>query len=447
MTPREPARPGPPEEAPPGTELPEAWRPGAPAPDRPGERPGGAAERPGRGWYSSGPLEAEGGIRARSRRGAIGEQWWSRRFIDVLESFGLAGRLQRGRRYARTGQVLDLQIAAGYVSAMVQGSRVAPYKVRIQVLPLTTRQWHSVEQALAARALFRARLLAGEMPAQIEEVFAACGTPLFPRSAHDLQMRCSCPDWGVPCKHLAAVCYVLAERFDDDPFQVLAWRGRGRDALLAALRRPGSAGPGLGGPDRAGSRAWAGLPGPGTPSDHAPPSGQAELTAQVILLGLAAQGGPAAQLINEPLTAALDRPAETFWAPGLSVARLRAEDSGPAVPPDLLLRILEPPPVSIRGPGLATALTPAYLQLAFGPADDGADSTAPDSTAPDSTAPDSTALGSTAPGSAAPGSQAPDSAALDSAAPGGAAAGSPAPDSAGLDSAGSGGAAAPEPGR
>src|SRR5260370_18330070 len=75
------------------------------------------------------------------------------------------------------------------------------------------------------------------MPREIEEVFADCGTPLFPRSARDMEMSCSCPDWGVPCKHLAAVCYVLAEAFDLDPFGILAWPGRGREDLLPSLRR------------------------------------------------------------------------------------------------------------------------------------------------------------------------------------------------------------------
>ncbi len=192
-----------------------------------------------RDWEPARPRRVEGGIKARSKRGAIGEQWWSRRFIGVLESFGLTGRLSRGRNYARAGQVLTLDISAGYVTATVQGSRPKPYQVRIQVLPLTTPQWRRVEQALASQALFRARLLAGEMPPEIEDVFADCGTPLFPRSSRDLDMSCSCPDWEVPCKHLAAVCYVLAEAFDADPFGMLAWRGRSRDDLLEALRRLG----------------------------------------------------------------------------------------------------------------------------------------------------------------------------------------------------------------
>jgi len=205
-------------------------------------------------WPPARPIRVDGGIRARSKRGAIGEQWWSRRFISVLESYGMSGRLARGRSYARAGQVLDFELSQGKVTARVQGSRVRPYQVRIGVLPLTTAQWRRVQDRLASQALFRAKLLAGEMPREIEEVFAECGTPLFPRSPADLDMHCSCPDWEVPCKHLAAVCYVLAEEFDRDPFGTLAWRGKARDELLAALRLiqagsgqagPGQAGPGL----------------------------------------------------------------------------------------------------------------------------------------------------------------------------------------------------------
>jgi uncharacterized Zn finger protein len=262
------------------------------------------------------PRKAAGGIKARSSRGPIGEQWWSRRFIDVLESFGLQSRLTRGRTYARSGQVLSLDIGTGHVTALVQGSRVKPYAVRLTVDPLTTRQWRRVEEALAARALFRARLLAGEMPAEIEEVFADCGTPLFPKSARDLTMTCSCPDWEVPCKHLAAVCYVLAEAFDADPFGMLAWRGKGRADLLASLRRL-SAG------------------------------------------GSAARSGPVIDVADAPLSPS---PAG-FWSSTLSPARLRALPPAPAAPPDLLLRSLEPPFITVGGMDLVTLLRPAYVAM------------------------------------------------------------------------------------
>jgi uncharacterized Zn finger protein len=310
-------------------------------------------------WPPARPIRVDGGIRARSKRGAIGEQWWSRRFISVLESYGMSGRLARGRSYARAGQVLDFELSQGKVTARVQGSRVRPYQVRIGVLPLTTAQWRRVQDRLASQALFRAKLLAGEMPREIEEVFAECGTPLFPRSPADLDMHCSCPDWEVPCKHLAAVCYVLAEEFDRDPFGMLAWRGKARDELLAALRLI-QAGPG----QAASGRPGSGQAGPG----------------QEAAGGLADQGcGPARN--PDPGTLILDVPGppleeclDGFWSSGLSPARLRALATAPdTAAPGLLLRMFPPPPVTVRRQDLADVLAPAYERLGADDADDAGD--------------------------------------------------------------------------
>jgi SWIM zinc finger len=316
------------------------------------------------GWYEpSKPIAVDGGVKARSKRGSIGSQWWSQRFIAVLESYGMSGRLQRGRAYARKGQVMEFSLGVGKVTARVQGSRPAPYKVSIGVLPLTVAQWKTVEARLAGAALFRAKLLAGEMPAEIEEVFAECGTPLFPRSASDLDMRCSCPDWEVPCKHLAAVCYVLAEAFDDDPFGLLAWRGRGKEELLSALRRAGRGPSGAAG----GSSSSPGPGGTGTGGPGAGPAGGGE--------GLAGDDGAVsatravlADVAGAPLAGAARTPAD-FWSAGLSAARLRSLAAGEAVAetaPDLLLRMFEPPAVQVRGTDLRGILTSAYEQFAQG---------------------------------------------------------------------------------
>jgi len=284
------------------------------------------------------PRRVEGGIKARSKRGAIGEQWWSKRFIAVLESYGMSSRLARGRSYARAGQVLDFELSQGKVTARVQGSRVRPYQVRIGVLPLTTAQWRTVQDRLAGQALFRAKLLAGEMPREIEEVFAGCGTPLFPRSVGDLDMRCSCPDWEVPCKHLAAVCYMLAEAFDADPFAMLAWRGRGRDELLTALRQVQVRASGPHARDGGLTDPRGAAPGTASQARH---------------LNLDVSAPPLADCV------------ESFWSPGLSPARLRALATAPApAAPDLLLRMFPPPPVLVRGEDLAEVLGPAYQQLA-----------------------------------------------------------------------------------
>lgn len=178
-------------------------------------------------WYPppSRPRPVEGGIKARSTRGAIAQTWWSERFIAVLEDIGLGNRLQRGRSYARKGQVISLQVDAGLVTALVQGSRARPYRIRIGIPAFGKSQWAHVERTLAENAWYAAKLLSGEMPEDIEDVFAGLGLSLFPGTARELSLDCSCPDYAVPCKHLAATFYLLAESFDEDPFAILARRG------------------------------------------------------------------------------------------------------------------------------------------------------------------------------------------------------------------------------
>src|ERR1700722_9960896 len=214
-----------------------------PAPRQPGQPParrrGGPSGPGGDGWWppKSTPIRVEGGLQAKSRRGAIGDTWWSQRFIAVLESFGLGTRLQRGKNYARTGQVLSMEVTAGQVTASVQGSRSRPYRVFIETRVPAAAEWEAVERSMASRAAFVAPLLAGEMPREIEEAFAGSSGSLFADTPGDLETACSCPDSSNPCKHIAAVFFLLAEAFDDDPFLIFAWRGRGKEELLAGLRR------------------------------------------------------------------------------------------------------------------------------------------------------------------------------------------------------------------
>jgi uncharacterized Zn finger protein len=196
------------------------------------------------------PRAVTGGIQLSSARGAVARTWWSQRFIGVLEEIGVGGRLSRGRSYARAGQIVTMDVDVGAVRAVVQGSRPRPYQVRIGIPAFGKAEWGQIAQALVDDASYAAALLNGEMPREIESVFDAVGLTLFPADARELAMDCSCPDFQVPCKHLAAVFYVLAERFDADPFEILALRGRSREALLEDLRarRAAAAGPGAGVP-------------------------------------------------------------------------------------------------------------------------------------------------------------------------------------------------------
>lgn len=190
-------------------------------------------------WTSypeSRPLPVDGGLKVRSKRGAIAGSWWSRRFVDVLESYGLGARMQRGRRYARSGQVMSLDVSPGLIAAQVQGSRRTPYLVTVRSAEPSATQWGKLDDAFVTRVSFAARLLAGEVPIELEEVFAEAGVALFPRTWSDVRASCNCPDWENPCKHIAAVLYVFAERLDTDPWALLEWRGRTRDDLLGPLR-------------------------------------------------------------------------------------------------------------------------------------------------------------------------------------------------------------------
>ncbi len=276
----------------------------------------------------SSPIPVRNGIKARTQRGQFGEHWWAQRWIAVLESFGWDNRLQRGRTYARKGQVLTIDVGPGRVTARVQGSRRAPYSVRIEIAPLRNDQWERVIDAMAQQAIFAAHLLAGEMPPEIERVFQAAGVSLFPTS-QDVEMNCSCPDWAVPCKHVAAVYYLLGEEFDRDPFLLLRLRGRTRDQVIAALRA---------------RRAAA-----------APPAE-----------GAAPEEEPEPQV--EPLEADLSR----FWEMRGNLGGFRVAIAPPPVETALLKR-LGPPSFSRRPEAFIGALTLAYatvtgraLALAFG---------------------------------------------------------------------------------
>lgn len=188
------------------------------------------------GWYESAPKKPppERGIRMKK----AGTTWWGQRWIEALENVlrGDSARLARGRTYARAGRTHDLVVKGGKVTAKVTGSRATPYKITIELTELSAPAWKKAIDGLAKKAQFSAELLAGQMPQAIDEVFVEAGVSLFPKQRADLKTSCSCPDWGDPCKHVAATHYVLGEALDRDPFLLFELRGRTKDQVLDALR-------------------------------------------------------------------------------------------------------------------------------------------------------------------------------------------------------------------
>ncbi len=178
------------------------------------------------------PRSVEGGIKAQSKRGEFGQTWWGRRWVQKLESFSIGARLGRGKSYARRGQVLYIDILKGKVDSAVQGSRSGSYDLEIKLKVYKRTEWKKLAESLRQQPFYVARLLSGEIPEDFERIMKEHGMPLLPEPRNDLKMECDCPDWSNPCKHIAAVIYLLAEEFDRDPFLLFELRGITREQFL-----------------------------------------------------------------------------------------------------------------------------------------------------------------------------------------------------------------------
>lgn len=178
------------------------------------------------------PITVAGGIRSQAGRGNRARHWWGQRWIALIEQNMSGPRLGRGRSYAASGQVAELRLGAGVVSATVQGANPQPYRIEIRLQTLAEDGRNRILAVLHQQPMLAARLLVRELPPELEQIFRAEGCPLFPERAEDLEMHCSCPDWTSLCKHAAAVSFLLAEAVDRDPLLLLALRGIGRDELL-----------------------------------------------------------------------------------------------------------------------------------------------------------------------------------------------------------------------
>lgn len=170
------------------------------------------------------------GVAARAKRGGFGRTWWGKSFIDAVEAMSEPGRLARGRAYARAGNVVDYRIGIGIVVAEVQGSQPRPFTAEFTVRRLREEEIELLVETIRDAPGTLADIASGVLP-------PALGPHLLPTTAADLDFSCTCPDPGWPCKHAAAVCYLLAERLDESPRDILTLRGLDLDTLIAKLER------------------------------------------------------------------------------------------------------------------------------------------------------------------------------------------------------------------
>lgn len=165
------------------------------------------------------------------------KEWWSQQWLDLLDKYRFKKRLERARNYARQGNVLNIEFKDQKVLAQVQGTQPEPYNVSLWLDQFSDEEWNYIIETLSQRAIFSAKLLAGEMPQDIEDVFAANGLRLFPFSLDNVHSHCSCPDQANPCKHIGAVYYMLGDRFSEDPFVLFQLRGRTQEQIIKTLRQ------------------------------------------------------------------------------------------------------------------------------------------------------------------------------------------------------------------
>jgi uncharacterized Zn finger protein len=328
----------------------------------------------GGGWGGYPPRRAkraapEHGVKVRK----IGATWWGRAWVEALErmSPGYASRLARGRTYARAGRVHDLEVAGGRVAAKVTGSRL--YRVTLTLAPLAAAAWDAAIASMAAEAVFSAKLLAGEMPERIDDAFVAAGTTLFPTKPADLVTACSCPDWANPCKHVAAVHYVLGEAFDGDPFLLFELRGRTKAQVLDALRQARGAAAGAAATPTPPDDGASSAPSPSAAGKRAPGAGKAKRAK-----GTKAAPGPAPSVAppDEPRAAAVDVDAAAaesvpfapvsdadYERPGAALAGLHFQFEPPAAHATILRALGPPPRWSIPEP-FEELVAPVYAAAA-----------------------------------------------------------------------------------
>lgn len=171
--------------------------------------------------------------------------WWGQHFIEALEDFTDIGRLSRGRSYAGDSRIKAWDLSEGKVTAKIRGNinpyfgvyKEPTYQISVQMTPISKTDWKKIIQSIGSKAGLVTKLMTNEMPETIEKAFAALDTRLLPRDYEDFKVSCSCPDYAVPCKHIAGTCYRLASLLDADPFLLFEMRGLERQTLHKELAK------------------------------------------------------------------------------------------------------------------------------------------------------------------------------------------------------------------
>jgi SNF2 family DNA or RNA helicase/uncharacterized Zn finger protein len=153
-------------------------------------------------------------------RKTYGNTWWGKQWLNSLNNIDFSNRLPRGRTYANKGLAKNIEFDNNIIAAEVQGSQYQPYKVRFTIPKFTATQKANIISLITDNPFFLSKLLNRELPPNLNRLCEEQGIYIFPEKWDDLQGSCSCPDWAVPCKHMASVLYLIANEIDKNPFVV-----------------------------------------------------------------------------------------------------------------------------------------------------------------------------------------------------------------------------------
>lgn len=152
------------------------------------------------------------------------KNWWGKAWCSNLEQYAdYENRLDRGKRYVRTGAVIDLKIQKGKIAARVQGTRKVPYKVEIRISPLSEEKCQNIIEKCGRKMENIEELMSGNFPIEMQELFQ--GKDGFFPTPKEISFQCSCPDWALMCKHVSAVLYGVGVRLDEQPLLFFELRG------------------------------------------------------------------------------------------------------------------------------------------------------------------------------------------------------------------------------
>lgn len=168
-------------------------------------------------------------------RRTFGKTWWGNAWVEAMERIDYnTNRLPRGRRYANGGMVKEINITDSKVFAKVQGSRPRPYDIRINLEKFSRGQLKTLKSIIAENPVIASELTLGVLPEELLDALNKNNIYLLPTTWDDIDAKCSCPDWANPCKHLAAVYYIIANEIDKNPFLILNLRGISSETLMDA---------------------------------------------------------------------------------------------------------------------------------------------------------------------------------------------------------------------